>query len=286
MAQDEIFLSSHFRWVDRRARRSVRLPRRLRVLAADDVHDQAERESARSGSPTTAPTARRRSSTTSSTSRLSSRSTSARSARRSPAASIRCRSSRSATQDLKEQSLDAFEIGYTGIVGEPRDVSAAFYVNRTKNDIFFTELTDAALHRHQPAAGWPLPPAVIALVPGASFPARFTYLNFGRSRRKGIELGIDSSLNRYVNLFANYSWQGEPEPDGLRHQRAEPAAENRFNIGAGFNYEPRPRQPLGDYTAMRSGRTCSTRAFTARPSLHARQRRLRPEWPATSSRRR
>ena len=44
----------------RRARRSLRLHRRLRVLAADDLHDQAAGESARSGSRTTAPIARRR----------------------------------------------------------------------------------------------------------------------------------------------------------------------------------------------------------------------------------
>ena len=30
--------------------------------------------------------------------------------------------------------------------------------------------------------------------------------------QKGLELGIDGSLNRYVSLFANYSWQAEPDP--------------------------------------------------------------------------
>ena len=42
------------------ARRSLRLPRRLRVLAAHDLHGQAERATTRSACPTTAPTARRR----------------------------------------------------------------------------------------------------------------------------------------------------------------------------------------------------------------------------------
>ena len=82
----------------RRPHRSLRLPRRLRVLAAHDVHGQADASTMRSGCRTTAPIARRRSSTTSSTSPWSSRSISARSVRRSPAGSIRCRSSRSATR--------------------------------------------------------------------------------------------------------------------------------------------------------------------------------------------
>ena len=46
-------------------------------------------------------------------------------------------------EDLKEQSLDAFEVGYTGVVGGRATVSASVYVNRTKNDILFTELRNA-----------------------------------------------------------------------------------------------------------------------------------------------
>src|SRR5258708_30137950 len=45
--------------------------------------------------------------------------------------------------NLKKTSLDAYEIGYSGVVAQGRAiVSAAFYVNRTKDDIFFTEPTD------------------------------------------------------------------------------------------------------------------------------------------------
>jgi len=139
--------------------------------------------------------------------------------------------------DLKEEKLDAFEIGYTGIVANRATLSAAFYVNKTKNNIFFTELTNRRFTAANPPPGWPLPATVIALVPGASFPAQFTYLNFGRVTQKGLELGVDSVLNRYVNLFANYSWQGEPEPDGFDISELNLPAENRFNIGASVNYQ-------------------------------------------------
>jgi len=137
--------------------------------------------------------------------------------------------------DLKEQSLDAFELGYTGVVRDRVTVSAAVYVNRTKNDILFTEVRSARYTATNPPPGWPLPPAVIALVPGASFPARFTYLNFGRVTQKGLELGVESAVNRYLNLFVNYSWQAEPEPDGFDISELNIPPEHRFNAGIGFN---------------------------------------------------
>ena len=139
--------------------------------------------------------------------------------------------------DLQEEKLDAYEIGYTGIVGNRATLSAAFYVNKTKNNIFFTELTNQRYTATNPPPGWPLPPALIAFVPGGSFPARFTYLNFGHVTQKGLELGVDSALNRYVNVFVNYSWQGEPEPEDFDISELNLPAENRFNVGLGLNYQ-------------------------------------------------
>lgn len=138
-------------------------------------------------------------------------------------------------QDLREQSLDAFEVGYTGVVGGRATVSASVYVNRTKNDILFTELRNARYTATNPPPGWPLPPALIAFVPGASFPARFTYLNFGRVTQKGLELGVDSWVNSHVNVYANYSYQSEPEPDGFDISELNLPPKNRFNVGVGYN---------------------------------------------------
>jgi outer membrane receptor protein involved in Fe transport len=140
-------------------------------------------------------------------------------------------------EELKEEKMDAYEVGYTGIIANRATLSAAFYVNKTKDSIFFTELTNRRYTATSPPPGWPLPAAVIALIPGASFPAQFTYLNFGKVTQKGLELGVDSALNRYVNLFVNYSWQGEPEPDGFDISELNLPAENRFNVGAGLNYQ-------------------------------------------------
>jgi iron complex outermembrane receptor protein len=150
--------------------------------------------------------------------------------------------------DLKEQSLDAFEIGYTGVVGGRATVSGSFYVNRTKNDILFTELRAARYTATNPPPGWPLPPAVINLVPGASFPAQFTYLNFGRVTQKGIELGLESAVNASLDMFANYSWQAEPEPDGFDISELNLPPTNRFNVGVRFSN----RRALGNLSVSYS----------------------------------
>jgi iron complex outermembrane receptor protein len=143
-------------------------------------------------------------------------------------------------EDLEEQLLDAFEIGYTGILGGRAVLSAAFYVNRTQNEILFTEVQSARYTSANPPPGFPAPliPAIdLARAQGRVFPALFTYQNFGKTTQKGLELGLDATVNRYVNLFANYSYQAEPEPEGFDLSELNLPAENRFNAGLGFSYQ-------------------------------------------------
>ena len=138
--------------------------------------------------------------------------------------------------DLQQQSLDAWEIGYTGIIRNRAVVSVAYYVNKTDNDINFDEVDEARWTASNPPPGWPLPPVVINFVPGGYFPALYTYKNLGNTTQKGLELGVESSVNQNVNVFANYSWQGEPEPENFPLSEVNIPAENRFNAGVGFNY--------------------------------------------------
>jgi len=151
--------------------------------------------------------------------------------------------------DLKEQSLDAFEIGYTGALLKRATVSAAFYVNNLKNEILFTQDRSVLYTAQNPPPGWPLPPAVIAAVPGGSFPARFTYQNFGRSVQRGFELGVNGPVNRDIDAFVNYSWQGTPDPKDFDLSELNIPARNRFN--AGFNVSH--ARFLGDLSVNYSG---------------------------------
>ena len=152
-------------------------------------------------------------------------------------------------EDLQEQVLDAYELGYSAIVRNRVTLSAAFYVNRTKNDILFTELTSQRYTASNPPPDWPLPPAVIELVQDKSFPARYTYLNFGRVTQRGLELGADANVSRFLNMFANYSRQGEPEPDGFDISELNLPATHRVNAGVSLNYN----RFLGNLSVSYSG---------------------------------
>ena len=142
--------------------------------------------------------------------------------------------------DLTETSLDAYEIGYTGVVAGRTVLSAAFFVNKSKNDIFFTENRNLRWTAANPPPNWAfglLPPIAISLATqGQGFPASFTYRNFGKTTQKGLELGIDTSANQYVTLFTNYSYQATPEPEGFDISELNLPPKNRFNAGASFTY--------------------------------------------------
>ena len=90
--------------------------------------------------------------------------------------------------------MDAYEVGYTGVVAKGRaiDLGGVLREQASTNDILFTEDDQRSLHRDESAAGLAAPAVhVIALVPGAGCPAQFTYLNFGQTTQKGLELGVN-----------------------------------------------------------------------------------------------
>ncbi len=144
--------------------------------------------------------------------------------------------------DLKQETMTAYEIGYTGVVLKRATVTAAAYWNNTKDGIYFTP--NGAYTAANPPPGWPLPPAVLTLLalnnPPVVLPSSFTYLNLGNVKDKGIELGVDGAVNRYLNVFTNYSYQWMPVaedlPAGTSINDINWPAKNRFNAGFDFNY--------------------------------------------------
>jgi outer membrane receptor protein involved in Fe transport len=141
-------------------------------------------------------------------------------------------------QDLNEQSLDAVEFGYSGVVLNGRAIiSAAIYYNWVKDEILFTQ--DGVYTAAAPPSNWPLPPAFIAALAAAGrlLPSRFTYKNFGESTTQGIELGVNAVVNRYASVFANYSYQADPDPKDFALTELNLPPNNRFNVGASFTYD-------------------------------------------------
>ena len=143
---------------------------------------------------------------------------------------------------LQEESLTAYELGYTGVVMDRVNLTASVYWNNTKDGIYFTPI--AAYSAAAPPPNWLLPPTILTTLamatPPVILPSSFTYLNLGRIKDKGIELGVDTSLNRYLNVFANYSYQWMPEvedlPPGTTINDINWPAKNRFNAGFDFGY--------------------------------------------------
>jgi outer membrane receptor protein involved in Fe transport len=141
-------------------------------------------------------------------------------------------------QDLDEQSLDAVEFGYSGVVLNGRAIiSAAIYHNWVKDEILFTQ--DGIYTAAAPPSNWPLPAAFIAALAaaGRTLPSRFTYKNFGESTTQGIELGVNAVVNRYASVFANYSYQSDPDPKDFALTELNLPPNNRFNVGASFTYD-------------------------------------------------
>ena len=140
--------------------------------------------------------------------------------------------------DLSQETLTAYEVGYTGVLNNRATVTAAVYWNETEDSINFAQSQRYGIAN--PPPGWPLPPIVLEALAaaGSPLPSQFTYINLGKVRDKGVELGIDAAVNQYFNVFGNYSYQWDPDPVDANFNLAELnlPPNNRFNAGFNFNY--------------------------------------------------
>jgi outer membrane receptor protein involved in Fe transport len=156
--------------------------------------------------------------------------------------------------DLSEESIQAFEIGYTGNIRNRATISAAVYFTRNQDEIFFTQT--GRYRATSPPPGWvqalapsglpltsilgilellpPQCPSVTAQCTTGGLPSAFSYLNLGVNRNKGFEIGVDGAATQAINLFANYSFQAEPDPDFAEEEVNKPPT-HRFNVGFSYN---------------------------------------------------
>lgn len=145
-------------------------------------------------------------------------------------------------ESLKEESTESFEVGYTGVIKNRATVSAAVYFTTNRDEIFFTQT--GRYRAAGPPPRWPLPAVVLEVLPPAcapgtrcdtgGLPSEFSYRNLGTVKNKGFELGIDGAVNAALNLFANYSYQAEPDPDFPKSEVNLPP-KNRVNAGMNFS---------------------------------------------------
>jgi iron complex outermembrane receptor protein len=154
-------------------------------------------------------------------------------------------------EGLREESIEAVELGYTGIINDRATVSAAVYWTKNSDEIFFTQT--ARYRAGSPPPGWlqrlsflpaavalgileGIPPACASLTAectNGGLPSEFSYRNLGVNRNRGFELGIDAAATRALNVFANYSFQAEPDPE---FDISEVNLPPRHRVNAGFNF--------------------------------------------------
>jgi outer membrane receptor protein involved in Fe transport len=141
-------------------------------------------------------------------------------------------------EDIGEQKLDAWEIGYTGAVAGRATLSAAFYWNNIKDDINFAQVGVYTPQNPPPTLPAPFVPFLALLNQmGRGIPCCFTYINLGSYQQRGLELGADMLVRPEVTAFVNYSWQDEPDPDNPADAaELNVPPQHRINAGVNFNY--------------------------------------------------
>jgi iron complex outermembrane receptor protein len=158
--------------------------------------------------------------------------------------------------ELKETEINAFEVNYTGIIANRATVTAAWFQNETKNDVFFTQVGSYRAANQPPGWSQVFPRPLNALFiealycppgttpsaarpcpfgPGNGLPSAFSYRNLGKIRQRGVELGVDGSINKELSAFVNYSYQPTPTAIGFPSSEMNLPPENRFNLGVNYN---------------------------------------------------
>ncbi len=166
---------------------------------------------------------------------------------------------------LGQENRTAWEVGWTGALGNRMTGSFTAYVNETDDNIDFT---DTAFYGAENAPeGWNeafaevsqfvaaldaaapglIPPSVAAIGQDAAYlipllealadvqlPSTLSYVNREYIRDSGFEVGLRAELTRNVSANVNYSWQAEPSfrgfsADDIEEIPAPPT--HRFNVG-------------------------------------------------------
>jgi iron complex outermembrane receptor protein len=136
--------------------------------------------------------------------------------------------------DLVEERLDQVEVGLRSLALDNKlSLDFAFYWTRTKDNIDF--YTSQYYSPFDPPPGWPLPPFVLALIP--PLPKEFSYRNIGQIDNLGFEIGLNARPIPRNELMVNYTWQRDPEVEGIPEMEVNQPPNNIFSIGWSGWYE-------------------------------------------------
>jgi len=173
---------------------------------------------------------------------------------------------------LKAESLNAYELAYTGTFGRTT-LGLAVYQNEQDDNINFTTIAPTgafaplpgpgfdvytpgnapAVIGLQPATGQPVPGAIVPFL--AAVPPQFggpiflprtvsTYLNLGPIQNRGLEASVNHDINDSWSASLNYSFQDDPkvldpDSDQLRYPTVEIGIPSRHRLNAGVSWNSR-----------------------------------------------
>ncbi len=132
---------------------------------------------------------------------------------------------------LAPQTIDALEVGYTGVVSPRLTLSLSAYRNKSKG---LLSLLLAEIYSPQdPPAGWPLPLEVLAAL---SLPKTFRFGSVGELAENGFEAAADFAVAPGLTASLNYSFQPEPDLTGPRSSELAVNLPPRSRANLGLTY--------------------------------------------------
>ncbi len=170
--------------------------------------------------------------------------------------------------DLQPETIDAYEIGYSAVLGNGATRFDLNLYTSTTTDVISYSPSPEALEEagidpfyssENPPPGWPLHPIVLDFleIMGVRFPSTIQILNIGSIRNRGLEFSARHSFGRGWALWGNYSFQDIPEMldpigDPLRppSESVSVPPKHRFNLGLAFDSD----RYLGSVTVNYSDR--------------------------------
>lgn len=138
---------------------------------------------------------------------------------------------------LDEEAMEALEVGYVGTSGKTT-VSVSLYRNELEGSTDFFQ--SGFYTSNNPPSNWPL---FLADAPIPVFPpqlngllvSEFTYRNIGNIVNEGVELSINSRFGKGWSMFANYTYQQDPDATGIDEDEINKPPNNRFNVGLAYD---------------------------------------------------
>lgn len=144
-------------------------------------------------------------------------------------------------RELKEEVLEAYELGYTGTLDRV-SLTAAIYRNVLEDSTDF--YTRSYYTSANPPPGFPLPAFVIDAFLEGRMPESFSYRNLGKVTQDGFEFGVDWRIGGGWSTAFNYTYMAEPEiegietvtfPDGSSTVAYGTPPKNRWNLNVAYD---------------------------------------------------